>query len=749
MLGDVLLAINAFRMKKRLDEIEVEYLIYRVTKPNIVSSERHRILNNLGRKLSDRYRCIAIRYTPTEDFNGVIVFGRSNLNDEIAINDFKLEQVEQGVGLNIPHSRVRSFFYGILRAKLEYHGFWPSTRNKYYRFQDEPLDKMFRIFRGAFFRFEILEDGSVMLILDPLTRIVSYDTVHELASRWGDAKARGILRGRYIIALVARRGELSRSLLKVHEFRPDLKAGVDKLIDINGKKYTIKEYYSEHLKLPKVADLIPDEAPVIKALSPNSSSVLHVAASMAHLNYRTDDIPPDYLKKIEQYVFLKPDQRVALTMSFLDAINPLTHPYNTHIGTYEFEEELFKPGEERSGGLEPPRLKFKRGTRQVDIYNYTRFFRESIRELGVAREISIPVNSRIAVVYPENYITDNEAKRFYSDIIIASKRVFKVSLPEDPFLWGYRDDPSRVMRNYKRFKSAVLAAVVILRSEDDEFYAFFKNLFREKVSQMATARLVLLRKQLPREKLHRYRNAIINLVSGLLGKLGLRPWLLEEVLKAKMYIGIDLLPGRVFVLTLMDGNGNYVDEKWMTLRGSKINSDDMRNSLYQLVIRNITNMKSNDEFSIVFMRDGDVYPEEVEGMRSFIKSMMDRYSKVKYSVLSVKKNIPYRLYRIDDDKILYPDIGSYAILGEKYAILASSGYPILRNRLAKPLLIELVEAIPAGWYNIHDALKDSYKLSFMHWATLTQKTKYPAPIKYADDFSYLISKGIEIAGPPL
>ena len=204
MLGDVLLAINAFRMKKRLDEIEVEYLIYRVTKPNIVSSERHRILNNLGRKLSDRYRCIAIRYTPTEDFNGVIVFGRSNLNDEITINDFKLEQVEQGVGLNIPHSRFRSFFYEILRAKLEYHGFWPSTRNKYYRFQDEPLDKMFRIFRGAFFRFEILEDGSVMLILDPLTRIVSYDTVHELASRWGDAKARGILRGRYIIALVAR-----------------------------------------------------------------------------------------------------------------------------------------------------------------------------------------------------------------------------------------------------------------------------------------------------------------------------------------------------------------------------------------------------------------------------------------------------------------------------------------------------------------------------------------------------------------
>ena len=749
MSGDVLLAVNAFRMKKKLDDIDVKHIIYRVTKPTIVGSERYRILNNLARKLSYRYRSIAIRYTPTEDFNGVIIFGSSDLEDEITEGNLKLERVERGVGLNIPHLKVHSFFYELLRAKLEYHGFWPSAYNRYYRLQDEPIDRTFRIFRGAFFRFEILEDGSVMLILDPLTRIVSYDTVHELASQWGDVKAKRILKGRYIVALVVRRGELSRSLLKVHEFRPDLKAGVDKLIDINGRKYTIKEYYSEHLKLPKVADLIPDDAPVIEAISPDSSRMLHIAASMAHLNYRTNDIPPDYVKKIEQYVFLKPEQRVALTISFLDAINPLTHPYNTRIGTYEFEDELFKPGEERSGELELPRLKFKKGTKQVDIHNYTRFFRESIREMGVAREISIPVDSRVAVVYPENYITDNEAKRFYNDIITASERVFKVSLPEDPFLWGYRDDPSCVMRNYKRFKDKVLAAIVILRSEDDEFYAFFKNLFKDKISQMATARLVLLRKQLPREKLHRYRNAVINLVSGLLGKLGLRPWLLEEALKAKMYIGIDLLPGRASVLTLMDENGNYIDEIWMTLRGSKINSDDMRNSLYQLVIRNITSTKSDGEFSIVFMRDGDVYPEELEGMRSFIESIANRHSKVKYAVLSVKKNVPYRLYRMDDDKILYPNVGSYAILGEKHAILASSGYPIIRNRLAKPLLIELVEAIPAGWYSIYDALKDSYRLSFMHWATLTQKTKYPAPIKYADDLSYLISKGIEITGPPL
>ena len=83
------------------------------------------------------------------------------------------------------------------------------------------------------------------------------------------------------------------------------------------------------------------------------------------------------------------------------------------------------------------------------------------------------------------------------------------------------------------------------------------------------------------------------------------------------------------------------------------------------------------------------------------------------------------------------------------SILVSTGHPLIKNRLVKHLLIELIEVSPEGWYGIYDALEKSYKLSFMHWATLTQKTKFPAPIKFTDDLSYLISKGIRTPGPPL
>jgi len=93
-------------------------------------------------------------------------------------------------------------------------------------------------------------------------------------------------------------------------------------------------------------------------------------------------------------------------------------------------------GDDKSSEFESPIFRFKKGAKRVDVYNYTRFFKENIRKLGVAREISIPINSKLAVIYPENYITDNEAKQFYRDIVLASKKVFKISLSNDSFSMG-------------------------------------------------------------------------------------------------------------------------------------------------------------------------------------------------------------------------------------------------------------------------------------------------------------------------
>lgn len=72
----------------------------------------------------------------------------------------------------------------------------------------------------------------------------------------------------------------------------------------------------------------------------------------------------------------------------------------------------------------------------------------------------------------------------------------------------------------------------------------------------------------------------------------------------------------------------------------------------------------------------------------------------------------------------YENIFAYLLITFIRGILASSGYPIIKSRLAKPLLIELVKVSPLEWYDIHDALALTQLglhllMPFYLWASLT------------------------------
>ena len=79
--GNVELVLSAFKMREKLSNIRASYSIYRVSNLRVVGEERYRILNDLARKISNEHHCIAVRYTPTEDLNGVVVFGASSLSN--------------------------------------------------------------------------------------------------------------------------------------------------------------------------------------------------------------------------------------------------------------------------------------------------------------------------------------------------------------------------------------------------------------------------------------------------------------------------------------------------------------------------------------------------------------------------------------------------------------------------------------------------------------------------------------------
>jgi len=741
----VSVTVNAFKLRTKVSEIDVPYTVFKVENFRIAPSEdRYKVLNNIARKLGEKLKTVALRYTPDESFNGVVVFGME-LNECISIDGFELKPENWGHGLGLKGLNANGFFYELLRSVLEYRGYWSSSYNRYYQLFGDAIVDNIRIFCGVFFRFEILSDGTVLLVLDPIARMVSNKTMYELAAEWGLEEAKRRLAGRYVVVDIVKRGSISKALFKVIEFVPNLRAGVDKVIKINGKEYTVKEYYAKYRNLPAIADRIPGDAPLIKVQEPNSNSVFYIASSMAYLNYRTNDIPSEYIEEIEKHIYLSADSRLQLTKEFLSTINPLKHPERATLGALEFESEPLILGGDRAGIYDAPELKFGRGERKVDLQRYTEFFRNALKELGVAKRIDIPTGKAIAVVYPEDRVDESDIKEFYNDVSKAAAKIFEVKLPREPLLWGYRKDPSIIARNHERFKNKVVAALLVFRSECDELYDIFKRIFEGIATQGATVQLLKLKKQQFKKKRHKYKNAILNLTSGLLGKLGVRPWLLKNPLKARAYIGIDVMPNKAAAFTLMDGYGNYIAETWIPLKGAKIGRDDMSKSIHELLLRSLRILGTRKELSLVFMRDGDVYDEELEGIRMFAESSG---SVSQYAVVSVKKKVPYRIYELDDGNMSSPHVGSFAVLGRRHAVLASSGRPLIK-RMAKPLLIELVEVYPGDWYTVQDATYESYLLSFLHWASLTHKTKYPAPIKCANDFSELASRGIVVRGPPL
>ena len=740
-------SLNTFTLDKRLDELDVSAYVYTIENLKVSEEDRYRVLNGIANRVGRELRGIAITHAPTDNFNGIILFNPARFEEEIELDNLKIKFHEEIKSPKTLGPKIKKFFYELIRAKLEYHGFWGITYNRYYRLTEDILENKFRIFRGIFFRIDVLSDGSINLTLDPITRVASYDNLHEIASRWGYEKAKKLLKNRYAIALIVRKNSLCRALYKITNFRPDLSAGESKVIDIGGEKYTIREYYITYRKMPEIVKYISDNAPLLEIIPPGSKKPIYLASSLAHLNLRTSDLTRGEKKLLESEIYLTPARRMILTKSFLTSLNPLQHPFYSELGTFKFRETPLTFRKNRNANILPPLLlKFKKRKITITLDNYVNYFKNSIRKFGVAKDIALPQGLKIAIVYPENYMTDNEARNFYDDVRHIALKYFKKKLPKYHFLWGYRDDASLVIRNYERFKNKVLAILGILRSKDDDLYFLFKDAFKDKPSQMATIKLVRSKEKLEKKDIHKYWNAIINLVSGLLGKLGLRPWLLGDKLDADFYIGLDVAPNKVAVFTLMDRFGNYLGETWITVDRLKVSENDVSESLQRLLVKYALASKNGKKLSLVFMKDGDVYQSERAGILNFIDKIKDK--EILYAIVSVKKNVPYRIYKLINQREEFPDIGSYIILDNKYAILASTGHPILK-RLAKPILIEYITSGTKEWYSVKKAIKDVYALSYMHWASLTQKIKLPAPIKYADDFSTYTSRGIHFTGPPL
>ena len=751
------LSVNAFRLKSSLEELDWSIYLYKLEGLAATGESRFRSLSNIAEKVEQHLRGRATYYAPEENLNYIVAVNPRHVKKSFMIDRCRLELSDMDVDLRRISKAIRRIMYKISREKLFSHRLWEDGRNKFYRLlfrKIEDLEK-YRIYRGVFIRYEILDDHNLLLVLDPLIKIVSEDTLSEIISREGIEKAKRILKDRTVLVEFLRRSPKGLDLhLFTSQFRtlhPDKSAGYSRVVPYGDEMISIKDYYRRLDAEYFIKDVDDDEMLFQVEGSPN-----HYLVSKARLVIHFDELTRDERKKLRDFIYLSADQRIELTREFLMLLSAIKDPV---LGKLDFEEDLYLP---KSWEIfEAPKLRFGKlkskyqiGTPNMENPQaYRAFLKEKLR-LGPAKRVSIPKNARVAIIYP-NDIVERQARNFYRTLRHEALKTFNVPLPRKLYCWRYSDlsDLERIRMNLRSYRRDILGALVVLRQERDELYLEFKCLLGRVPNQMLTLDL-LMRPFTSIKRRDLYLNSLRNLVSGFLGKIGFRPWLLADELRADFYVGLDTMPGKAVIGVVMNSIGDYLLEKRRMIRARMIPQNTMNHLMRNMIIQALRSSPeaAGRDLLVVVHRDGDLYQEELDGILESKSSLSKAGIKVRYVVVSIRKTTPYRVYNFEEDLGRYNacKVGSYVKLDSHRALLASTGLPLLSQGMARPLLIELHYADDET-YDVTLAAREIYALSFMHWATITQKIKLLATVKYADDFAYMIGKGVEeeTIGPPL
>lgn len=747
------LCVNAFRLKKSLGELDWNIHIFKVENLSATGKKRFRELSSIANQVATILKARTTFYAPSEEENYIVVINPSNdIKESILIRNYVLKLVRRNVPPQEVREPIRRILYKITSEELLKHRMWQASRHCFYRFlfnKHEDLGK-YRIYQGVFFRYEILEDGTILLILDSLVKITTDDTLKEIISQIGLEKAKKELKGRYVLVETLRQTkkglDLNLMLTRFGVLHTDKFAGKTSVVPDGEELVTIKDYYRRRGAEFFIKNVEDDEL-----LFQAEGTPYHYATSKARLVVHFDELTRDERKKLSNVIYPSADQRASLIREFLMLVNNIDDPI---LGKIEFEEEFYLS--DHCIVLDPPRLRFNESTliERPDLKDsgtYRKFFKTKLKA-GLAKSVSIPLNYRIAIVYP-NDLRETHVLKFYKELRRVCSKVFGVNLPEEIYAWQYQDrgDLNNIRKNFESYKGNIVGVLVILRDEDDELYVEFKKIFKDVPNQMLTLKLMWMPVMRPDRK-GIYHNALQNLILGLLCKIGFRPWLLADKLMADLYIGIDTAPSKAMICTTMDSYGDYISESRRIIRGQVLPSDEMSRLITQVVseaVRRHPSIQQNNLFVVVH-KDGRLLPDELDGILESKDKLKEAGINVGYAIVSIRKNVPYRILKTTKDGFEACKVGSYVRLDSRRALLASSGAPLLSQGLARPLLLE-IHYTDEEAYTIDVAAKEIYDLSYMHWATLTQKIKLPATVKFADDFAYLVKEGIEeeIIGPPL
>jgi len=714
-----------------------------------LGQKRYKILRSLSGEISRAYKIAHVTwYIPSLKENYFVTFPGDIKDKEVTVANYTLTHVETKrllpLSLSSRNTLARLLYQSARRA-LSKQGFWKKYYNVYMK--DEPLvtSPECEIFTGFYFRIDVFSNGNIGLTIDPTTTIISPSTVLDMIREKGIEEVRKWIRG-------SPKEPRRRSGVNVFEYRAKR---VSRLIGFDPEKKVchpsfLDPYTNEMTSVIEyqkrrygISGIDPSE-PIALIEYSEDFPPAHHAPSLLKPTLTTEEIPPELQKR---YIFLRPHERRKLTLGYRHYLEEL------RIGEKRvlFNDHMANQRDIPFDNILIPALVFGNAQR-VEIRDYKDLKTIKKKSLEMHGPYEKPPMMETCLVYRSDF-DRNLIFNFYRDLQKYMKRYYHVNLSNRPREMQTRNyyDLSEKIREH-RDKMKVSFFLVVFPSKEAVEYDYIKSELPAP-SQGVAIDSIQLKEEIQKTKDSKkkdelrstYYGIVFFVATGMFIQAGGIPWVLGDKLKAHCHIGIDVGGKEARVACygyLFDQIGRVIGTEVGTAQSGELVETGR---IKRAIIKLLSKIKAKHGTRIIITRDGRLLDEEKQGIKEAVDEYLSQEitKSLDLAVVEIRKNVPFHIYDIINRWVKNPLIGRYALIDENTAVLCTTGYPLITQGVAEPLLIYAYNMY--GEFKIREILQDILYLSELNWIAGDKPSKLPVTISLAEDRALFAEKGIKPA----
>jgi hypothetical protein len=627
--------------------------------------------------------------------------------------------------------------YNMQRKKLRSAKYWSMGRDTAFPWRWESLYENYgcelNFFRGPHFRYYFLSNGQLILVLDTKTHYIkSKPFLEEIHFKGKDLKwfqeeidrererygqTRRSFNGIYFHYIIGNKS------IAINGIDPRPISNIQIEATIEGKPWKGSVY--DYLRLrywwnKRVQKLDPTQPAVCKGTYPYAPQLLHRHVTL-------EEVPRNVLN--ENTFLMDISKRKEDRDPHSPARKRWTHlkkELDSNFSYLDLGDQVYKalkPVSTPVSNIEKPRLIVQKGGSPVKPENLTYALRRGPFKAPDLEELFL------------FSVDDTLAGPFWEALREYFENNFGWMLPEKPTLL---EKSETEIRNYlekrKAQDSLGKSACIAILEDESPLYKIFTNLFAE-----YNIAVQCLRKNTAVSIVQYQRKDFLEgICAGIFAKAGGIPWLLHDTLVYERYAAIDV--GRQqtewwAMGVVYDQNGLYE-----ILPGDMIVGEDLGvEALKSCVSRAL---KASAPNSFLLLRDGDASDREVEAFKKLVGETKIENS----AIVSIKKNVPHRLFRSVNGEIYKPLSGDFIELDENLIVICLAGVDRYQHGTPIPKVLEVIPI--SGNINSHDVAHDMFYLSFLNWGSPSHGYSSPAPLKLAHVLASALSQGLRPFGPP-